>query len=143
MRVRIVAIGRCRDAALLELTARYLERCTFAVEVIELAPRGRASAAVLAAVPTDARTIALDERGDDLSSNGLAEQLCRWRDDGNRQICFLIGGADGLDAALLARADRRVAFGRATWPHLLVRVMLAEQLYRVSSILSGHPYHRG
>lgn len=86
--------------------------------------------------------VALDEAGQNLSSVELAGHLGAWRDAGRRGATFLIGGADGLPHELLARAELRLAFGRATWPHRLIRVMLAEQLYRASTILSGHPYHR-
>ena len=98
--------------------------------------------AILAALPREGRIVALDEHGRDLTSADLAALLGRWRDEGLRLVTFVIGGADGLDAAVLARADLRLAFGRATWPHMLVRPMLAEQLYRAGTILSGHPYHR-
>lgn len=86
--------------------------------------------------------VALTPTGQNLSSLELASYLGRWRDGGRRDVAFLIGGADGLPDELLARAELQLAFGRATWPHRLVRVMLAEQLYRASAILSGHPYHR-
>lgn len=88
------------------------------------------------------RTVLLDERGRDLSSEEFAYQLGAWREDGVREARFLIGAADGHDAATRAGADLMIAFGRATWPHLLARAMLAEQLYRATSILAGHPYHR-
>ena len=142
MRLRILAIGRCRDAAINELTRRYLERSAFPAELVELNPRGSEALAIDAALPAETRIVALDERGQDLSSADLAARLGRWRDDGERQVTFVIGGADGLDAGLLARASLRLAFGRATWPHMLVRPMLAEQLYRAGTILAGPPYHR-
>lgn len=84
----------------------------------------------------------LDEKGDTLSSAGLAELLGRWRDDGMREARFMIGGADGFDEADRAGADLLLSFGSATWPHLLARAMLAEQLFRATSILANHPYHR-
>ena len=97
---------------------------------------------LLAAVPAGAALAALDERGRDLTSVELADRLARWRDGGQRAAAFLIGGADGLDERVLAAAELRLAFGRQTWPHRLVRAMLAEQLYRATTILAGHPYHR-
>lgn len=97
---------------------------------------------LLAAAGGAAKCIALDERGANLSSAEFAERICGWRDDGAGAIAFLIGGADGLCPSLSARIDLQLAFGRATWPHLLVRAMLCEQLYRSVSILAGHPYHR-
>ena len=89
-----------------------------------------------------AKTVALDETGQILSSVDLARTLERWRDTGTREVRFLIGAADGLTAEERAAGDLLLSFGRATWPHLLVRAMLAEQLYRATSILAGHPYHR-
>ncbi|HMU49834.1 MAG TPA: 23S rRNA (pseudouridine(1915)-N(3))-methyltransferase RlmH [Geminicoccaceae bacterium] len=142
MRLRIIAIGRCRDAAIRELTERYLGRCALPSELVELSPRGPEAEALLAALPAEGRIVALDERGRDLGSAEIAAILGRWRDQGERQATFVIGGADGLGEAVLARADLRLAFGRATWPHMLARAMLAEQLYRAGTILSGHPYHR-
>lgn len=88
------------------------------------------------------RTVVLDERGRDLPSAELAALLARWRDDGAREVRFLIGAADGHDDATRAGADLLLGFGRATWPHMLVRAMLAEQLYRAVTIMEGHPYHR-
>lgn len=88
------------------------------------------------------RTVALDETGRDLGSAALAAQLARWRDDGVREVRFLIGAADGHDPATRAGADLLLSFGKATWPHMLVRAMLAEQLYRATTIMAGHPYHR-
>jgi 23S rRNA (pseudouridine1915-N3)-methyltransferase len=142
VRLRIVAVGRCRDAPLVELTRRYLERTSFPTELVELQPRGSEAAAILDALPAGGRVVALDERGRYMGSAELARRLGDWRDGGERVASFVIGGADGLDKAVLDRADLKLAFGRATWPHMLVRVMLAEQLYRAGSILAGHPYHR-
>ena len=92
---------------------------------------------------TGGRTVVLDERGRDLASADLATLLGGWRDDGAREVRFLIGAADGHDTATRNQADLLLGFGHATWPHMLVRAMLAEQLYRALSILDGHPYHRG
>lgn len=142
MRLRILAVGRCRDPAINELTRRYLERSSFPAELVELQLRGSEAEAIQAALPAEGRIVALDERGQDLASADLAARLGRWRDDGERLVVFVIGGADGLDARILTRASLRLAFGRATWPHLLVRPMLAEQIYRAGTILAGHPYHR-
>lgn len=89
------------------------------------------------------RLVVLDERGESLDSPALAAQLTRWRDGGAREAAFVIGGAFGLDPGLRARADLKLAFGAATWPHLLVRAMLAEQLYRAQQIAAGAPYHHG
>ena len=94
------------------------------------------------AVPAGAVLVTLDERGKVLSSPEFAAQLARWRDDGRQDLAFVIGGADGLDPALRTRADFSISFGAMVWPHMLVRVMLAEQLYRAATILGGGPYHR-
>jgi len=130
-------------AALIE---RYLERCRWTVEITEVtaSPSGTLaeSAQLLPRLDDAERVIALDERGADMTSTALARQLEGWQDGGCRSVAFVIGGADGLHQAVRQRADILMAFGRATWPHMLVRVMLAEQLYRAGSILAGHPYHR-
>ena len=97
---------------------------------------------LLASVPPQARTVALDERGRQFTSMAFAELLAGWRDQAIREVAFLIGGADGHGAAVIDRADLKMALGTMTWPHLMVRAMLAEQVYRASTILAGHPYHR-
>lgn len=97
---------------------------------------------LLAAVPGGAKVVALDERGKRLGSMAFAKLLGDWRDDGVRDVAFVIGGADGLDPAVLSRADLILSLGEMTWPHMLVRGLLAEQLFRANAILSGHPYHR-
>ncbi len=104
--------------------------------------RDREAEALLGAVPRGAHIVALDERGDNLSSDAIAAAVARRRDEGAPALAILIGGADGHGREIRARADARWSFGAATWPHMLVRIMLAEQLYRAATILSGHPYHR-
>ena len=94
------------------------------------------------AIPTGALIVTLDERGRQMSSPDLAGLLAKWRDGGRQDVAFVIGGADGIDPTLQARADESLSFGRMVWPHMLVRVMLAEQLYRAAQILAGTPYHR-
>lgn len=119
--------------------ARYEKRMTWPLRHTELPDTG-------GKVPEpvgQARAVILDERGKDLSSEELAIVLGRWRDEGVREARFLIGAADGHDEATRREADLVLSFGRATWPHLIARAMLAEQLYRATSILAGHPYHRG
>ena len=128
-------IGRSPEA---ELVERYLKRIAWPTKVTELPDRGGA----LPAAPPASITILLDERGDLLSSLDFARKLGGWRDGGKREARFLIGAADGHDAALRASADLILSFGPATWPHMLARAMLAEQLYRATSILANHPYHR-
>lgn len=104
--------------------------------------RRREGAALLAALPERAFAVALDLGGEAPDSEGFARMLERWRGLG-RRLAFVIGGAEGLDPSVLARADQRLSLGPMTWPHLLVRALLAEQMFRAQAILSGHPYHRG
>ena len=104
--------------------------------------KAREADLLLSALPKNATVVALDERGKTLSSIQLAHALAAWRDDGTADIAFVIGGADGLDARVTQRADLVLSLGPMTWPHLMVRAMLAEQLYRAQQILAGHPYHR-
>jgi 23S rRNA (pseudouridine1915-N3)-methyltransferase len=136
--LHIVAHGRIGRGPEAELTERYLSRIAWPTRVTELPERGgRLPPAGPATV-----TVVLDERGAPLASTALAEKLGRWRDDGIREARFLIGAADGHDPATRDAAGLLLGFGPATWPHLLVRAMLAEQLFRTTSILAGHPYHR-
>jgi len=106
------------------------------------AVKAREAALILGALSARARLIALDERGTVRSSRGLADQLAAWRGQGVAELAFAIGGADGLGAEVLDRADTTLSLGPMTWPHLLARCMLLEQLYRAQQILAGHPYHR-
>ena len=138
MLLHIVArgkIGRCPEA---ELVDRYLKRISWPTKVTELADDGRAGPA--AAQGT--LSILLDERGKTLSSTELAQKLEEWRDRGTREVRFSIGGADGHGDSARNSADMLLSFGPATWPHMLARAMLAEQLFRATSILANHPYHR-
>jgi 23S rRNA (pseudouridine1915-N3)-methyltransferase len=143
VRVTILAIGRNRDADLDRLILSYLKRCPWPIELVELIPRkGESEAERLArTIHAGDVLVALDERGELATSAAFAERFGAWR-DADRSLTFLIGGADGLDASLTGRADWCLALGRLTWPHLLVRLLLMEQLYRAGTILSGHPYHR-
>ncbi|MEM9012658.1 MAG: 23S rRNA (pseudouridine(1915)-N(3))-methyltransferase RlmH [Pseudomonadota bacterium] len=156
MRLTIAAVGRARDGPEAALVADYLERATRTGRPLGLGPvalrevedrkgGGMEGEARLlrAALPDDARLIALDERGKALTSPAFAETLARWRDDGIRDTGFLIGGADGLAPTLRATATLTLSLGPMVWPHLLARAMLAEQLYRATTILAGGPYHRG
>ena len=156
MRITLVAVGRAKAGPLRELYKDFADRLTpqgplgaLTLKEIEqrrpLAPaelKRRESDLLLAAVPPGARLIALDMRGKSLSSEAFAAQLNRWQDEGIRDLAFAIGGADGLDDSLRAAAAMSLSLGAMTWPHMLVRVMLAEQLYRAQTILTGHPYHR-
>jgi 23S rRNA (pseudouridine1915-N3)-methyltransferase len=138
MLLHIVARGRIGRGAEAELVERYLARIGWPTKVTELPDRGGSTPAVAAGT----KLVLLDETGEAVGSKALAERLGRWRDDGVRECRLLIGGADGFDDAQRATADLLLSFGRLTWPHLLARAMLAEQLYRATSILAGHPYHR-
>jgi 23S rRNA (pseudouridine1915-N3)-methyltransferase len=147
--LRLIAVGRLRDGPEAELFARYNARLRPKLAVTEIAEaRGapaevkrRENEALLAALPDVAFVVALDPGGTPSDSEELARNLERWLASG-RSVCFLIGGAEGLDATVLARADHVLSFGRLTWPHFLARAMLAEQVYRARSIAAGHPYHR-
>lgn len=128
-------IGRSPEA---ELVDRYLKRIAWPTRVSELPDAGGREPE---RVP-QSRRVLLDEKGEVMASVAFAERLGRWRDDGVREARFLIGAADGFADADRAEADLLLSFGRATWPHLLARAMLAEQLFRATSILANHPYHR-
>lgn len=138
MRLHIVARGRIGHGPEANLVARYAKRLTWPLVLTELPETGGR----VPDAPTPCRVVALDEGGEMLTSTDLARRLELWRDDGVREARFLIGAADGLTAAERASADLTLSLGRATWPHLLVRAMLAEQLYRATTIVAGHPYHR-
>ncbi len=139
MLLHIIARGKIGRSPEAELVARYAKRITWPFSLTELPEQGGKLPAV-AGEP--ARRILLDERGRACTSQALAEMLDSWRNEGVREAQFLIGAADGHSQTERAGADLLLSFGPATWPHLLVRAMLAEQLYRAVSILSGHPYHR-
>ncbi len=138
MLLHIVARGRIGRGPEAELVNRYAKRITWPVQLTELPEQGGR----LPPRHPDGVTVALDERGEQLGSVELAKRLEKWRDAGRRECRFLIGAADGHDAADREGADLLLAFGKATWPHLLARAMLAEQLFRATSILANHPYHR-
>lgn len=144
MLIRIAAIGRLRDPPMQALIERFRSRCHWSLEIVELQPKGKQTEAALLGRSADEaeRLVAMDERGRNLSSRNFADRLSAWQDQSCRQVTFLLGGADGLDPELRSRANLVMAFGEATWPHMLARVMLCEQLYRASSILQNHPYHR-
>ena len=148
----IVAVGRWKAGPEKALYGLYEKRIQPQLQLKEVGEKKRLSGAdltrsegqlLLNAVPDGARIVVLDRIGKGLSSRALAETLDRWRDDGVRSTAFVIGGADGLDQAVLQHADLKLSLGPQTWPHMMVRAMLAEQLYRAQAILSGHPYHRG
>ncbi len=139
MLLHIIARGKIGRSPEAELVDRYGKRVTWGFKVTELPDRG-GTVPPVTANPT--RTVVMDERGKQLTSAEFAKVLGRWRDDGVREARFLIGAADGHDDSLRDGADLLIAFGAATWPHMLARAMLAEQLWRATSIIAGHPYHR-
>ena len=154
MRIDLAAVGRLKTGPEAAMVADYLDRFARTgrglglppVQVHEVEDRRTgtmaAEAELLArTIPQGALVVMMDERGEQPSSIDFAARLAGWRDQA-RDVCFVIGGADGLDPGLRARADWQISLGRMVWPHLLVRVMLAEQLYRAATILAGGPYHR-
>jgi 23S rRNA (pseudouridine1915-N3)-methyltransferase len=159
MRLVVIAIGRLKQGPERELSERYRERFDDigrklgfrGLEIHEI-PESRArdaatrmteeAAAISAAIPQKSVLVALDEHGDNIDSTAFARHLGRWRDEQVANTIFAIGGADGLSPDLQRNAKLRMAFGSATWPHQMVRVMLLEQAYRAATILAGHPYHR-
>jgi len=159
MRIIITAVGRLKQGPERELAEQYRKRTQAVgrplglreIEIIEVresragdADRRRVeeSIAIANVLPEGAITVVLDAKGENLDSAALAGSLREWRAEDRPAVCFVIGGADGLAASLYQRASLKLAFGAATWPHQLVRVMLLEQLYRAASMAAGHPYHR-
>ncbi len=155
MRVHLLAVGRMRSGPERALVDDYVTRFDRTGRALGLGPltehevedkRGGGMEAegelIARALPAGALVVTMDERGKVMSSPDFAETLARWRDGGRQDVAFVIGGADGIAPALRARADFSVSFGAMVWPHMLVRVMLAEQLYRAATILAGSPYHR-
>jgi 23S rRNA (pseudouridine1915-N3)-methyltransferase len=160
MRIIVAAVGRLKQGPETELSERFRKRAAQTgrnlglrdVEIIEIR-ESRAddagkrmleeSIALANILPPGAAVVLLDALGENLDSASLAGKLAAWRGNDRPAVIFMIGGADGLAASLRAKAELRLAFGTATWPHQLVRIMLLEQLYRATTILTGHPYHRG
>ncbi len=138
MLLHVIARGKLGRSPEAELVARYEKRLTWPAGFTELPETGGRAPEP----QTPCRTVLLDERGRDLTSQEFATILERWRDDGTREARFVLGAADGHSPEERAGADLLLAFGKATWPHLLARAMLAEQLYRATTIIAGHPYHR-
>ena len=138
MLLHIIARGKIARSPEAELVARYEKRLTWPLKLTELPETGGR----IPVPQAPFKTVLLDERGKDLSSEDFAAILGRWRDDGMRECRFVLGAADGHSEEERCDADLLLAFGSATWPHLLARAMLAEQIYRATTILAGHPYHR-
>lgn len=151
MNIIIVAVGRQKAGAEKTLLETYLKRLPWKMSLREIDIRSGhegpertqlEAERILDELPADAKVVALDERGKNLTSREFATQISNWQDDGCRQIAFVVGGADGLAEDVRRRSDKTISFGAATWPHMLVRAMLGEQLFRAASIIAGHPYHR-
>ena len=154
MRLSIIAVGRLKAGPELELVEDYAKRLRGAPahlgpltvheidERKDAAAQARTLSDLLAKIPPSSKIIALDERGETLATRAFADRLASWRDEGTPEAAFLIGGADGLAALAHERARLTLSLGRMTFPHLLARALIAEQLYRAASLLAGHPYHR-
>jgi 23S rRNA (pseudouridine1915-N3)-methyltransferase len=159
MRLVVIAVGRLKQGPERELAEAYRKRAQATgralgirdIEIVEIREsraqdverrRVEEAIAIASVVPEGAMIVILDERGNNLDSAALAGLLRAWRAEDPPAVCFVVGGADGLAQSMQQRAKLRLAFGTATWPHQLVRVMLLEQLYRAASIVAGHPYHR-
>ena len=138
MLLHIIARGKIGRSSEAELVDRYLRRISWPTRLTELPDRGGNPPPL----PANSVTVVLDERGEALPSTAFAKRLERWRDEGKRETRFMIGAADGHSPSDRGAADLLLSFGPATWPHLLVRAMLAEQLFRATSLLANHPYHR-
>jgi 23S rRNA (pseudouridine1915-N3)-methyltransferase len=149
MKIRIIAVGKLRNSPLLELCGEYVKRMGWKVSVKEIdAGKGSTSAQeaplILKELKLNDFLVALDERGETLSSPEFAKKIEKWGQQApGNEVTFLIGGADGLTDEIRKRAKFLLSFGKQTWPHMLVRVMLLEQVYRAQQIIAGHPYHRG
>lgn len=151
MKVTVAAIGKFKNSPEREIFNSYIKRVPWQVELKELEAKKALAGQqlkdaeaqlLLSAIPKNTRMIALDERGRNISSSELANLISLWQNEGTSSVAFVIGGADGLAEEVRKKADLMLSFGKLTWPHMLVRAMLAEQIYRAYSIITGHPYHR-
>ena len=151
MNIQIIAVGRMKKGPEYDLMNVYLKRAPWTIKIIEVEEKrplkgsermAREGELLLKAIPDGSTVIALDERGKEMRSTAFAKKIGTWQDQGISNLIFLIGGADGYDDMVKKRADGLISFGVMTWPHMMVRAMLAEQLYRASTILQGHPYHK-
>lgn len=152
MKITIAAVGRLRAGPERTLIDTYLSNLPWDVVIREVEAKSnvgdgarlkREAQLLQNAIPDGSKIVCMDSRGKNQTSENFAHRLGEWRDDGERQVAFVIGGADGLDQALLKKANQTLSFGAVTWPHMLARVLVVEQLYRAHCILTGHPYHRG
>lgn len=145
MKIYILAIGKCKKGSPEDMLIKeYQKRLSWDLLIIEKENdlKEKESAFLLSHIPNGAKVVVLDERGENMASTTFAQKIENWRLSGVSEICFLIGGADGHTDAVRARADLILSFGKLTLPHMLIRAVLSEQIYRAQTILSGHPYHR-
>ncbi|MBT5072951.1 MAG: 23S rRNA (pseudouridine(1915)-N(3))-methyltransferase RlmH [Kordiimonadaceae bacterium] len=151
MNIIIIAVGRMKKSPENDLISTYIKRCPWNIKFIEVEEKrplkgsermDREGALLLGAIPDGSTVIVLDERGTEQRSTAFAKKIENWQDQGISNLVFLIGGADGFDEKVKSRANGLISLGVMTWPHMMVRAMLCEQLYRASTILAGHPYHK-
>ncbi|WP_138380955.1 23S rRNA (pseudouridine(1915)-N(3))-methyltransferase RlmH [Luteithermobacter gelatinilyticus] len=155
MQIHIIAVGRLKKGPELDLVREYVKRTPWPVTITEVEEKRpvkgterlmREAELILSALSRlrsgSSPIIALDERGKNMRSTDFAAHIAQWRDSGHNTLTFLIGGADGFAPEIREQADLKLSFGAMTWPHMMVRLMLCEQIYRASTILAGHPYHR-
>ena len=151
MRITVCAVGRLKKGPWRALVDEYIKRLNWSVTVVEVEAKAGLSGTalkdeegqlLLKNIPEDSYSITLDEKGRESTSRELSQKIEHIQHHGGGKICFVIGGADGLSDAVKSRANQSISFGRTTWPHMMVRVMLLEQVYRAQQILNGHPYHR-
>jgi 23S rRNA (pseudouridine1915-N3)-methyltransferase len=148
MKIKLITVGRLKASPMRDLCDEYIKRTTWPVKIEEIdSPKAATSAIeaplILKHIPDQAFVIALDERGQTFTSPDFAHKIENWRDQApGNELIFLIGGADGFDNTVREKAKILLSFGKQTWPHMLVRVMLLEQIYRAQQIIAGHPYHR-
>ena len=145
MKIQILAIGKCKKGSPEDLLIKeYQKRLSWNLSITEKEndSKEKESEFLLSHIPNGAKVVVLDERGENISSIDFANKMEGWRLNGTSEICFLIGGADGHTDSVRKRADLVLSFGKLTFPHMLIRAVLAEQIYRAQTILCGHPYHR-
>ena len=146
-KINIIAVGKNKSGPLHDLCTEYIKRLNWPVTLTEIDsprhehPAVKEAALILKQLPDNALVVAMDEKGKEMSSVAFSGKIETWTESG-RPLFFLIGGADGFYKSIRSRADFLISFGKQTWPHMLVRVMLLEQIYRAQQILAGHPYHR-
>lgn len=145
MKATIIAIGKCKkNSPEMEIISEYIKRSQWQISIKEKDNSNQKDEAdfLLSSIPPKSKIIVLDEKGSNISSKELAQTILNWQATGSSEICFLIGGADGHLPSVRQKADLLLSFGKLTLPHMLIRAVLAEQIYRIQTIIAGHPYHR-